>query len=93
MNNQISTFEGNLGLGSVRTEQIKRTARALVRRFPDRFSNNFEENKKVVNVLTQGATTKVRNEIAGYITRIFAGMQAASPSDETTEEAEEAEAT
>jgi small subunit ribosomal protein S17e len=93
MNNQISTFEGNSGLGSVRTEQIKRTARALVRRFPDRFSNNFEENKKAVNVLTQGATTKVRNEIAGYITRIFAGMQAESPSDETIEEAEEAEAT
>ena len=82
-----------MGLGSVRTEQIKRTARALVRLFPNRFSNNFEENKKAVSVLTQGATTKVRNEIAGYITRIFAGMQAASPSDETIEESEEAEAT
>jgi small subunit ribosomal protein S17e len=82
-----------LSLGSVRTEQIKRTARELVRRFPDRFSNNFEENKHVVNALTQGATTKVRNEIAGYITRIFAGMQAASPSNETANETEEAEVT
>lgn len=93
MNNQIFTFEGNLGLGSVRTEQIKRTARELIRRFPDRFSNNFEENKHAVNKLTQGATTKVRNEIAGYITRIFARIQAASPSNETAEETEEAEVT
>lgn len=82
-----------MDLGSVRTELIKRTARELVRRFPDRFSNNFEENKRMVSVLTQGATTKVRNEIAGYITRIFAGMQAAIPSEEPVEETEEAELT
>jgi small subunit ribosomal protein S17e len=79
-------------LGSVRTEQIKRTARELIRRFPDRFSTNFEENKRMVTMLTQGATTKVRNEIAGYVTRICAGMQTASSSSEVAEESQEAEA-
>jgi small subunit ribosomal protein S17e len=79
-------------LGSVRTEQIKRTARELIRRFPDRFSTNFEENKRMVTMLTQGATTKVRNEIAGYVTRICAGMQTASSSSEAAEESQEAEA-
>jgi small subunit ribosomal protein S17e len=78
-------------LGSVRTEQIKRTARELVRRFPDKFSNNFEENKHMVSMLTQGVTTKVRNEIAGYVTRICAGMQSVSSSDEAAGELEEAE--
>ena len=80
-------------MGSVRTEQIKRTARELIRRFPDKFSTNFEENKRVVTMLTQGTTTKVRNEIAGYATRICAGMQTASSASEaeTTEETEEAE--
>ena len=80
-------------MGSVRTEQIKRTARELIRRFPDRFSNNFEENKRMVTMLTQGATTKVRNEIAGFVTRICAGMQTVSSSSETetAEESEEAE--
>jgi small subunit ribosomal protein S17e len=86
-------FGGNSGLGSVRTEQIKRTARELIRRFPDKFSNNFEENKRMVTMLTQGATTKVRNEIAGYVTRICAGMQTVSSSNETAEESEEAEPT
>jgi small subunit ribosomal protein S17e len=91
MNSQISAFEGNLSLGSVRTEQIKRAARELLRRFPDRFSNNFEENKRMVSMLTQGITTKVRNEIAGYVTHICAGMQTVSSSDETAQESKEAE--
>jgi small subunit ribosomal protein S17e len=84
-------FEGNLGLGSVRTEQIKRTAKELIRRFPDRFSSNFEENKHMVTMLTQGTTTKVRNQIAGYITRVCAETQVISSLDETAEESKEAE--
>jgi small subunit ribosomal protein S17e len=71
----------------VRTEQIKRTAKELIRRFPDKFSNNFENNKQVLRSLIKGGTPKVRNQIAGYITRSFA--QAAAPPDETLEEGEE----
>jgi small subunit ribosomal protein S17e len=73
----------------VRTEQIKRTARELVRRFPDKFSHDFESNKRIVSTLIQGATTKVRNQIAGYITRVFAGEETTS-SSESEEEGEEA---
>jgi small subunit ribosomal protein S17e len=76
-------------LGNVRTEQIKRIAKELVRRFPDKFSNNFENNKRVVDMLTRGTTTKVRNQIAGYVTHAFAGTQTTSPSSENDEEAEE----
>lgn len=56
-------------MGNVRTEQIKRTAKELMRRFPDRFTTNFDENKKTVEALVQGTTVKIRNQIAGYITR------------------------
>ncbi|MDH7557381.1 MAG: 30S ribosomal protein S17e [Candidatus Bathyarchaeota archaeon] len=73
----------------MRTEQIKRVAKELIRRFPNRFSNNFDENKRAVDTLVLGATTKVRNQIAGYITHAFAGAQTASPSSETSEEEEE----
>ncbi|MDH7477548.1 MAG: 30S ribosomal protein S17e [Candidatus Bathyarchaeota archaeon] len=73
-------------MGNVRTEQIKRIAKELIRRFPDKFSNNFESNKRMVDMLIKGATTKVRNQIAGYITHAFAGIQASS-SNETQEEA------
>ena len=75
-------------MGSVRTEQIKRIARELIRRFPDKFSDNFENNKRAVDTLIQGATTKVRNQIAGYITRAFASIQVAPSSNENVEEGE-----
>jgi len=76
-------------LGNVRTEQIKRVAKELIRRFPNRFSNNFDENKRAVDMLIKGATTKVRNQIAGYITHAFAGTQTVSSSSETSGVTEE----
>ena len=62
-------------MGNVRTEQIKRTAKELIKRFPDKFSNDFENNKHLVNSLVQGGTPKVLNQIAGYITRFVAAEQ------------------
>lgn len=73
-------------MGSVRTDQIKRTAKELVRRFPSRFSYDFENNKKAVSALTQGTTIKVRNQIAGYITHSLIEEELET-SEETAEEA------
>lgn len=73
-------------MGKVRTEHIKRIAKELIRRFPDKFSKDFKNNKRVVATLTQGATSKVRNQIAGYITHVFAGM--VSPDESSTEQSE-----
>jgi len=74
-------------LGNVRTEQIKRVAKELIRRFPDKFSNNFENNKRVVETLIQGTTRRIRNQIAGYITHALAGIETPS-SNEKPEEGE-----
>jgi small subunit ribosomal protein S17e len=68
-------------LGKVKTEQIKRIAKELIARFPDKFSSNFEDNKRMVNALTQGATTKIRNQIAGYITHVFSLAQVGASSE------------
>ncbi|MEM2936958.1 MAG: 30S ribosomal protein S17e [Candidatus Bathyarchaeia archaeon] len=68
-------------MGNVRTEHIKRLAEELIRRFPNKFSSKFEENKHAVSTLLQGATTKVRNQIAGYITHIYGGMQTPTASE------------
>lgn len=69
-------IRGAIGLGSVRTEQVKRTAKELVKRFPDKFTRDFENNKHMVNSLVTGGTPKVRNQIAGYITRFLAAEAA-----------------
>jgi small subunit ribosomal protein S17e len=68
-------------LGKVKTEQIKRLAKELMERFPDKFSSDFDVNKHAVDALTRGATTKVRNQVAGYITRTVSLTQADSPSE------------
>jgi small subunit ribosomal protein S17e len=77
-------------LGNVRTDQVKRTARELIRRFPDKFSNNFDENKRWVGQLLQGASTKIRNQIAGYIATYLSGEEEEAPQqeEETPEEGE-----
>jgi small subunit ribosomal protein S17e len=80
---------GGTWLGNVRTEQVKRTARELVRRFPGKFSTNFEEDKLLVGKLLQGTTTKIRNQIAGYIVRYLAGEEGETSEEEALEEGEE----
>lgn len=72
-------------MGKVKTEQIKRVANELITRFPEKFSHNFEENKHAVDALTKGTTTKVRNQIAGYIT------SSCAPEDDTANESTEEE--
>jgi len=76
-------------LGNVRTEQIKRTARELVRRFPEKFGPDFEENKKLVGQLLQGASTKVRNQVAGFIVRYVSGLETEPSEEEAAEEGQE----
>jgi small subunit ribosomal protein S17e len=55
-------------------------------RFPDKFSSNFDENKRAVDALTEGATTKVRNQVAGYITHTISLTEDDSSSEEVEEE-------
>lgn len=63
-------------LGKVRPERVKRVARELVRRYPDKFTTNFEENKKLVETFLHISSTKLRNRIAGYITRLLTVTEA-----------------
>ncbi|NLF89694.1 30S ribosomal protein S17e [Candidatus Bathyarchaeota archaeon] len=78
-------------MGKVKTEQIKHLGKELMTRFPDKFNTNFDENKRTVDEVTQGTTTRVRNKVAGYITRTKALAQANSEMDTDIEEDEIAE--
>lgn len=57
-------------MGKVRTEVVKRAARELLERFPDKFANEFEPNKLAVNELLRAPSKRLRNRIAGYVTRL-----------------------
>jgi small subunit ribosomal protein S17e len=56
--------------GKVRTDLEKKIARELVERFPDKFTTDFENNKKLVESLTNISSKKLRNRVAGYITQL-----------------------
>ena len=80
---------GGIKLGNIKTEQIKRIGKELMSRFPSKFTTNFDENKANVSALTQGATTRVRNQVAGYITRTYALAKAGSEMEADGEDDQE----
>jgi len=77
-------------LGKVKTEQIKHLGKELMARFPTKFTTDFDENKRAVDTLTKGTTTRVRNQVAGYITRTVSLAQSNSENEPMTEEDQEA---
>ena len=54
---------------AIKPAYVKNLARALVERYPDAFSTDFEENKESVAELTNIESKEVRNRVAGYVTR------------------------
>ncbi len=57
-------------MGKVRTDTVKRASRELLRRFPDRFAGNWESDKQAVSELVSTQSKRLRNRIAGYVTRL-----------------------
>jgi len=72
-------------LGKVRTEQVKRIARQLLDKYPNKFSTDFEKNKQFVTELTNITSTKLRNRVAGYAARL-ANTMYGSEAHESEEE-------
>ena len=58
-------------MGNVKPAYIKKLALQLVEKFPDKFTDDFEKNKILVEKLTTISTKNMRNRIAGYIARIM----------------------
>ncbi len=58
-------------MGKVRTVLVKRLSRELVERYSDSFSTDFNQNKEVVDELLTNTTKRLRNRIAGYVTRLM----------------------
>ena len=71
-------------MGKVRTQRVKKISRELINRFPDRFNADFELNKKLVDTLTEVSSKRLRNRIAGYVTRLIT-IKKATESDKMGE--------
>ncbi|MBN1923529.1 MAG: 30S ribosomal protein S17e [Nanoarchaeota archaeon] len=57
-------------MGRVRNTFIKRNVRQVMDQFSEKFSKDFESNKKKLDELVKTNSKKIRNRLAGYITKI-----------------------
>ncbi len=57
-------------MGRIKSRLIKRAANLLLKTHPEAFNDKFEENKKAIPSYLETNYKKLRNPIAGYITRM-----------------------
>ncbi|MBS1267104.1 MAG: 30S ribosomal protein S17e [Candidatus Woesearchaeota archaeon] len=57
-------------MGRIKTKLIKRISNELVDKHGSEFKKNFEDNKQLVTKFTDITSKKLRNIIAGYVTRL-----------------------
>ena len=58
-------------MGRIKTQLIKRLTRDVIKVSRESLNQNFEDNKKVVSGLLGTASKKIRNSVAGYVTRLM----------------------
>jgi small subunit ribosomal protein S17e len=49
-------------------DRVRRISNDLLQQYPERFTTDFNENKKIVQELAKVKSKVLRNKIAGYIT-------------------------
>jgi small subunit ribosomal protein S17e len=56
-------------MGRIRTKLIKRLTREIIETHRDALKKDFTENKKILTQLTEMQSKKLRNVLAGSITK------------------------
>jgi small subunit ribosomal protein S17e len=77
-----------INVGNVYTKDIKRVAQELYEKFKDQVTADFYSNKKLVDMYIDVQSKKVKNRIAGYLTR-FAKLSKEQATKEVAEEESE----
>jgi SSU ribosomal protein S17E len=77
-----------INVGNVYTKDIKRVAQELYEKFKDQVTADFYLNKKLVDMYIDVQSKKVKNRIAGYLTR-FAKLSKEQATKEVAEEESE----
>ena len=58
-------------MGRIKTQLIKRVSNKLIQEHGNDFKKDFKENKEIVSKLADIPSKKIRNIIAGYVTRLI----------------------
>jgi small subunit ribosomal protein S17e len=62
-------------MGRICPNYVKRAARQLLERYPDRFSPDYKQNNKVLGELADIESHSMRNKIAGYLATLMKQRQ------------------
>ncbi len=62
-------------MGRIRTKDVKDVVNDMLEKYPDKFSDRFEENKEVITKINISQSKRHRNRIAGYMTRSVKNMR------------------
>ncbi|MEW9490796.1 MAG: 30S ribosomal protein S17e [Candidatus Aramenus sulfurataquae] len=73
-------------MGNIYTRDIKRVAEELYEKYKDEVTEDFGKNKELVSRYLEVYSKKVRNRIAGYLTRYAKKSKRAVTSREVEEE-------
>ena len=76
-------------MGKKRAVSIRRIADTLIKLYPNSFTSDFEENKRIISGMTQFPSRASRNKVAGYITRINESSDSETIQDIKSEESSE----
>ncbi len=57
-------------MGRIKTQFIKRLGKELMNTHKDQLKETFEENKPLVKQLLTEPSKKIRNVVAGYVTKL-----------------------
>ncbi len=58
-------------MGRISPTHVKRAAKQLLERYPDRFSASYKQNRKALDELAAIESRPLRNKIAGYLTTLL----------------------
>lgn len=56
-------------MGRIKSIPVKNLAREIIAEHGDRFGTDFDKNKEIVNEVKKIDSKKIRNTVAGYITK------------------------
>jgi small subunit ribosomal protein S17e len=58
-------------MGRIRQKYIKRSARLLLERYPDKFTGDYEQNRNALDGVADIGSKPLKNKIAGYIATLL----------------------